>query len=63
MDVTFRYMLPKEGRDGRPVAMPVCRNAFALAYDIGKNTRTAYEQTAREEILHLPPTVGARALK
>lgn len=62
-DVTFNYVLPTETRDGRVVAMPVCRNAFALAYHIGKNTRTAYEQSAREEILQLVPTVGARALK
>ena len=43
--------------------MPVCGNAFAYAYGLGKNTRTSYEKMAREELLHDIPVIGNRKLR
>ena len=59
---SFKYLLPSE-QNGKIVPVPVCGNAFAFAYDIGKNTRTAFEKVAREELLGLAATVTNRHLR
>lgn len=62
VDYKFSYSLPTI-QNGQSVAMPVCGNAFAYAYAIGKNTRTVYEKIAREELLHDLPAIGNRQLR
>lgn len=62
IDYKFSYYLPTI-ENGRSVPMPVCGNAFAYAYGLGKNTRTSYEKMAREELLHDIPVIGNRQLR
>lgn len=51
----FEYTLPFKSGESY-IDSPVCGNAFAWAYCLGKNTRTEYERVIREEILRQAPS-------
>lgn len=51
----FEYTLPFLTATGFKDS-PVCGNAFALAYCLGKNTRTEYERIIFEELNKLAPS-------
>lgn len=58
----FVYTLPFKSGDSY-VDTPVCGNAFAWAYCLGKNTRTEYERVIKQEILRESPDITSRQVK
>jgi hypothetical protein len=61
--IDWNYRLPSLNSTGNIVQVPVCGNAFARAYGIGKNTRTTYQSQAMRELTNASAVPTKRELR